>query len=169
MYRFVQVSASRQVQTVSTVSAVSARPGTLSAQRAFRFRRQSKLAAGALEQGRPTSATKQNEPLTPKSATTCPQRSARPSPHPAPGRASFCDLAFEITEDPNDVLLSGDALVVAGMLVEQLRGAMRIEAKGKAKAGRPRIRWSEAVLQLLEEMKKDANRFPFIGPVVHPP
>ncbi|SKG49188.1 bacteriophage protein [Mycobacteroides abscessus subsp. massiliense] len=100
--------------------------------------------------------------------------------------SGFCDLAFEITKNAEDVLLSADIFplwdyyrgldtdqkhaspgstrVVAAMVVEQLRGVTRIEAKGKVKAGVRGVRWSEDGLALLEEMRQAGNPFPFLGP-----
>lgn len=104
--------------------------------------------------------------------------------------AGFCDLAFEVTKDHADVLLSADifplwdffrgqdtdqkhaspgsARVVAAMLVEQLRGVARIEAKGKIKAGVRGVRWSEDGLALLEEMQQARFVTPAFGSVTPP-
>lgn len=104
--------------------------------------------------------------------------------------AGFCDVAFEVTKDPSDVLLSGDVFklwdfyrsedtdqkhaspgsvrVVAAMVVDQLRGVTRIEARGKVKAGVRGVRWSEDGLALLEEMNSAKFATPAFGPSVTP-
>ncbi|AUN38635.1 phage/plasmid primase, P4 family [Tsukamurella tyrosinosolvens] len=104
--------------------------------------------------------------------------------------SGFCDLAFEVTKDAEDALLSADIFplwdyyrgqdtdqkhaspgstrVVAAMLVEQLRGVTRIEARGKIKAGVRGVRWSEDGLALLEEMHAARFATPAFGPSVTP-
>ncbi len=99
--------------------------------------------------------------------------------------SGFCDLAFEVTKNAEDVLLSADIFplwdyyrgldtdqkhaspgstrVVAAMLVEQLRGVTRIEARGKIKAGVRGVRWSEDGLALLEEMHAAKFATPAFG------
>jgi P4 family phage/plasmid primase-like protien len=105
--------------------------------------------------------------------------------------ASFCDAAFEVTRNASDALTSaeifkvwdffrgqdtdqkhaspGSVRVVAGMVVEQLRGVGRIEAGGKVKAAVTRVKWSTEGLALVKESQRAATPyFPSPLGVVHP-